>query len=441
MFIANPGFIVHLTMKNTLFSLAFLACGSALAQSNSRITFIYYSKEAAPDAVLFHNNQPTDTLHPNTALIKEGTHLKGTWAMRPVSAPANTRMVDLKLSVIDNKALYIQFIPGRESAAQVWPYVLSTGQFHQMFRKEKWLKEQIRTAGYHKPEDLLNGYSPYIFPQPEDVPYVRKQQPAHPGDSIFYDYFSDVTCRDSAWCYCIPSTKNANGLFPYSKYRMETNTLYCTGYFTDLDSLNKTGEVKMYFISGRKLGNGTYLNGEKNGAWQYFYDTAGSPVWYTENYTLGKSDGPLKSYYKNGQLKRTENHMPFTIPAKSPGGLDYYIDSITTGQCYNEEGKEIAFTPFNKMPVCTIDVQGYLASTVRYPEDAREAGKQGRAVIKFMVTDKGRVYYPKVSRSVCQSIDIEAWRTIYNMPDWLPGLKDGEPIDAIFNQPISFRLE
>lgn len=428
-------------MKNTLLILAMLVCSQLRAQSNSRLIFIYNSKDAAPDAVLCHNGQPTDTLHPNTTLLKEGAHLAGAWSMRPVTAPADAKMVLLNLSAIDNKLAIIQFIPGKESDFPVWPYVMNLEQFHKMFKHEKWLKEQIREAGYHKSDDVLTGFTPYIFPQPKDVPYVRKPQPAHPGDTIFYDGFSDITIRDSAMFYRVAGNSGVDGTFPFTDYFFTNNKLKQVGFLADLDSLKLTGKATSYYKSGLILFNGEYKNGQREGNFEMFYDTAGSPKWYTEHYTEGRLDGMLTSYYRNGQLKRTENHLPFKIAAQTKYGLDYWKDSITSGICYDIAGNKIPFTPFLSMPVCEFDVVAYLSGTLHYPEYARERAIQGRAVIKFMVTEEGRVYYPKVSRSVTQCIDIEAWRAIYNMPNWKPGLQDGEQVTTIFSQPISFKLE
>lgn len=423
-------------MKFILLFLTIFSCSTVWAQGNSRLLFIYNCKDAAPDAVLCHNGQPTDTMHPNSLVKKEGANLKGTWSMRPANAPANTRMIPLNLSAIDGKLVIVHFIPGKESNYPVWPYVLKLTKFNEMFSNENWLKTQLEEAGYHNSEDILTGYTPYTFPQPEDLVYVRKPQPVRPGDTIYYDYFNDITCRDSAIYYCIPGVKDTNGTFPFTEYRIGTNSIYQKGFFTNLDSLTKTGKKMEYYKNGRISCIGQYLNGDMTGEWQYFYDTLGSPKWYTENYLENNRDGLLRSFYPNGKLKRTETHSPWK-QFRSP----IVKDSIISGKCYDLTGKEIPFTPFRKQPTYLLNIALYLNKIVRYPEKERDAGIQGTAIIKFMVTEKGRIYYPKVVRSVCQSIDMEAWRAIYYMPDWQPSLTDGEPTDANFNQPISFKLE
>ena len=83
----------------------------------------------------------------------------------------------------------------------------------------------------------------------------------------------------------------------------------------------------------------------------------------------------------------------------------------------------------------------FVASGIKYPEDAVEAGKEGRVFVSFVVEKDGLVSNVKVLRGVCYSIDEEAARVVRGMPRWKPGMKDGKPARVSYQIPIMFKLE
>lgn len=83
----------------------------------------------------------------------------------------------------------------------------------------------------------------------------------------------------------------------------------------------------------------------------------------------------------------------------------------------------------------------FVASGIKYPEDAVEAGKEGRVFVSFVVEKDGLVSNVKVLRGVCYSIDEEASRVVRGMPRWKPGMKDGKPARVSYQIPIMFKLE
>lgn len=83
----------------------------------------------------------------------------------------------------------------------------------------------------------------------------------------------------------------------------------------------------------------------------------------------------------------------------------------------------------------------FVASGIKYPEDAVEAGKEGRVFVSFVVEKDGLVSNVKVLRGVCYSIDEEAARVVRGMPRWKPGMKDGKPARVSYQIPIMFKLD
>ena len=82
----------------------------------------------------------------------------------------------------------------------------------------------------------------------------------------------------------------------------------------------------------------------------------------------------------------------------------------------------------------------YLSSNIRYPEDAREAGTQGRVIVSFVVEKDGSISNAKVVKPTYSSLDEEALRVVSAMPNWTPGKQNGEAVRVKYSVPVSFRL-
>ena len=83
----------------------------------------------------------------------------------------------------------------------------------------------------------------------------------------------------------------------------------------------------------------------------------------------------------------------------------------------------------------------FMARNLRYPTKAREAGKQGRVIVQFVVRKDGSLSDFKVLRPVDPWLDAEAIRVISTMPKWKPGMQDRKPVSVIFTLPVTFMLE
>lgn len=87
-------------------------------------------------------------------------------------------------------------------------------------------------------------------------------------------------------------------------------------------------------------------------------------------------------------------------------------------------------------------LMAFLHENMHYPEEAKKAQKEGRVVCSFVVSDKGKVTKAHVVKSSgTESLDEEALRIVNAMPDWKPGIQNGEPVNVIFTLPIVFKLK
>lgn len=82
----------------------------------------------------------------------------------------------------------------------------------------------------------------------------------------------------------------------------------------------------------------------------------------------------------------------------------------------------------------------FLQENLKYPQDARELGKEGTVYIGFVVEKDGSISDIKIIRGVYKSIDEECIRVVSLMPKWIPGKQDGKIVRTAFNMPVKFTL-
>ncbi|MBQ8703528.1 MAG: TonB family protein [Bacteroidales bacterium] len=82
----------------------------------------------------------------------------------------------------------------------------------------------------------------------------------------------------------------------------------------------------------------------------------------------------------------------------------------------------------------------YLAENIRYPEQAKADGVQGRVFVRFIIEADGSVTNAQVMRGIGGGCDEEALRVVNAMPKWKPGIVDGKPVRVNYTLPIIFKL-
>ena len=75
-----------------------------------------------------------------------------------------------------------------------------------------------------------------------------------------------------------------------------------------------------------------------------------------------------------------------------------------------------------------------------YPQDAKDAGKQGRVVLQFTVNKVGKMENIRILRGCYQSLDEEALRVVKSAPEWKPGMMEGKAVSVTYTFPIVFQL-
>jgi TonB family protein len=136
-----------------------------------------------------------------------------------------------------------------------------------------------------------------------------------------------------------------------------------------------------------------------------------------------------------------EDQAYFIIISEKEKGPD---QEVITEVPENEiEGEEV-FTVVEIQPVPEgglPEYYRYISENLKYPEEAKKNGVQGKVFVQFVVMKDGSVSNVKCIRGIHPLCDEEAVRVIRNSPDWKPGQQDGENVNVRFIVPISFSLD
>lgn len=82
----------------------------------------------------------------------------------------------------------------------------------------------------------------------------------------------------------------------------------------------------------------------------------------------------------------------------------------------------------------------WVYSNVKYPEQAKSLGVQGKVIVRFIIDENGKLIDPEISKSDNPLLDEAALNALANCPDWAPARYKGKPVKVYFTLPITFKL-
>ncbi len=94
-----------------------------------------------------------------------------------------------------------------------------------------------------------------------------------------------------------------------------------------------------------------------------------------------------------------------------------------------------------EFPGGTSALMEYLEKNLKYPEEAKKKKIEGRVYVNFIISRKGKILLPYVTRGIDKKCNDEALRVIRTMPLWKPGKQKGKPMLVRYNLPVSFALK
>lgn len=94
-----------------------------------------------------------------------------------------------------------------------------------------------------------------------------------------------------------------------------------------------------------------------------------------------------------------------------------------------------------EFPGGDVALSDWMRKNMKYPEECRKQGIQGRVVIKFVVNKDGSIVDLETVRSPHPALAEEGLRVVKSMPKWKPAKENGKVVRSRFNVPIMFRLD
>lgn len=107
----------------------------------------------------------------------------------------------------------------------------------------------------------------------------------------------------------------------------------------------------------------------------------------------------------------------------------------------SKNDKDVVFEVVEQMPEFpggNAAMMKFLASNIKFPENATKSNIQGRVIVQFVVDKEGKVINPRIVRPVDSELDAEALRVVSIMPTWIPGKQRGENVAVKYTVPIRF---
>jgi len=103
--------------------------------------------------------------------------------------------------------------------------------------------------------------------------------------------------------------------------------------------------------------------------------------------------------------------------------------------CENEKTEEEASKCFQEK------LYAFLSQNIKYPQQAKELGIQGKVFVSFVVEKDGSVGQVQILRGIGGGCDEEAERVIKKLPPFTPGKQRGRPVRVQYRLPIAFTLK
>ena len=152
--------------------------------------------------------------------------------------------------------------------------------------------------------------------------------------------------------------------------------------------------------------------------------------------------------WKPGTQKGEPVNVRYTVPVMfrlTPEPVEKIDEMIVVG--YRNPDAPVTgevYETVDKMPEFPGGMTGlmqHLSKNIRYPAEAHTNNIQGRVVVSVIINTDGKATNAKIVQGVAPSLDAEALRVTGTMPDWIPGTKDGKPVNVKYTFPVVFRLQ
>lgn len=119
------------------------------------------------------------------------------------------------------------------------------------------------------------------------------------------------------------------------------------------------------------------------------------------------------------------------------------IEEVVFEEAPEEEEAEQIFTIVEDQPEFpggTAAFYQYVQKNLKYPNQARRMGIEGKVFVQFVVDKDGNITDVQSVKGIGAGCDEEAERVIKASPKWKPGKQRGNPVKVRMILPITFKL-
>ena len=122
----------------------------------------------------------------------------------------------------------------------------------------------------------------------------------------------------------------------------------------------------------------------------------------------------------------------------------FLVAGLIRSQAQENKSKDGVFFTVEEMPEYPggdVALRNDIASKVKYPDEAKKNGIQGKVYVSFVVDEEGKVIKAKIERGVEPSLDKESLRVINELKTWKPGKEKGKAVKVAYTIPINYALD
>jgi TonB family protein len=168
-------------------------------------------------------------------------------------------------------------------------------------------------------------------------------------------------------------------------------------------------------------------------------DSNGYYKGYNENFTRIVEEGPIKNGKRHSEWKGYEDriHASFT---------ETYVDGeLVKGISVFDKNDTVQYT---KARVVQPYYQSgldkfyrFLGMSIRYPDNARRNGTQGRVLLGFVVEKDGALSNIEIMQSAGKDLDAESIRVLTQSRGWQPGTVCGRKVKVFYTVPVIYTIQ
>jgi TonB family protein len=123
-------------------------------------------------------------------------------------------------------------------------------------------------------------------------------------------------------------------------------------------------------------------------------------------------------------------------------GNEVPSEKLNKNQTSGAESHE-SFVFIEEMPTYpggTDALNQFIHENLKYPVEAKKAGKEGTVLVSYVIDANGQIKIPQVVRGLDAEMDAEALRVTLLIEGWKPASQGGRPVATTVTMPVEFKI-